>query len=85
MDSQHSSNNELISIDTANVIFVLKGERYGVSHEAILRINPLNMESHEVDIEHIKGLYLKEYSNYEIIIQSKNNAKVEFFIMKTSI
>jgi Uncharacterized conserved protein len=79
MDSQPSGNNELISIETANVIFVLKGERYGISDEAILKINPLNMESHEADIEHIKGLYLKEYSNYEIIIQSKNNANIEFY------
>ena len=35
MDSQPSGNNELISIETANVIFVLKGERYGISDEAI--------------------------------------------------
>lgn len=79
MDSQPSGNNELISIETANVIFVLKGERYGISDEAILKINPLNMEIHEADSEHIKGLYLKEYSNYEIIIQSKNNANLEFY------
>lgn len=79
MDSQPSGNNELIYIETANVIFVLKGEKYGISDEAILKINPLNIEIHEADIEHIKGLYLKEYSNYEIIIQSKNNANVEFY------
>lgn len=78
MDSQPSGNNELISIETENIIFVLKGERYGISDEAILKINPLNIEIHESNIEYIKGLYLKEYSNYEIIIQSKNNANVEF-------
>ncbi|WP_160692657.1 hypothetical protein [Clostridium sp. C2-6-12] len=79
MDSQTSGNKELISMETANFIFVLKGERYGISDEAILKNNLLNMEFHEADIEHIKGLYLKEYSNYEIIIQSKNNANVEFY------
>lgn len=80
MDSQPSgNNNELLSIETSNIIFVLKGERYGISDEAILRINTFNKDPIESDIEYIKGLFLKEYSNYEIIIQSKNDADVEFY------
>ncbi|PSM59428.1 hypothetical protein C4L39_01425 [Clostridium diolis] len=80
MDSQPSgNNNELISVETENIIFVLKGERYGISDEAILRINRFNKDPIESDIEYIKGLFLKEYSNYEIIIQSKNGAAVEFY------
>lgn len=80
MDSQPSgNNNELISIETENIIFVLKGERYGISDEVILKINPANMWVSESNVEYVKGLYLKEYSNYEIIIQSKNNVNVEFY------
>lgn len=80
MDSQPSgNNNELISVETENIIFVLKGERYGISDEAILKIKSFNKELIESDIEYIKGLFLKEYSNYEIIIQSKNNANIEFY------
>ncbi|UYZ37996.1 restriction endonuclease-like protein [Clostridium beijerinckii] len=80
MDSQPSgNNNELLFIETENIIFVLKGERYGISDEAILRIKSFNKEPIESDIEYVKGLFLKEYSNYEIIIQSKNNANIEFY------
>lgn len=79
MDSQPSGNNELITIETSNVLFVLKGDRYGISEEAIFKIDPFGKELPESDTEYINGLYLKEYSNYEIIIQSKNDANVEFY------
>ncbi len=79
MDSQPSGNNELISIETPNVIFVLKGDRYGTSEEAIFKIDPFGKELPESDTEYINGLYLKEYSNYEIIIQSKNDDVIDFY------
>ncbi|MFT8352858.1 DUF2357 domain-containing protein [Clostridium saccharoperbutylacetonicum] len=79
MDSQPSGNNELITIETSNVLFVLKGDRYGISEEAIFKIDPFGKELPESDTEYINGLYLKEYSNYEIIIQSKNDANTEFY------
>ncbi len=80
MDSQPSgNNNELVFIETPNVIFVLKGEKYGISNEAVFEINTFEIENYNLDIDYKKGLYLKEYSNYEIIIQSKNNCDVEFY------
>lgn len=80
MDSQHSgSNNELISIETPNIIFVLKGEKYGINNDSAFKINTYGLELPECNIEYEKGLYLKEYSNYEIIIQSKNNKTIEFY------
>ncbi|RII32964.1 DUF2357 domain-containing protein [Clostridium chromiireducens] len=79
MDSQPSGDNELISIETEKIIFVLKGERYGISDEAIFKIDLFCKELHEADAEYIKGLYLKEYTNYEIIIQSKNDAVIDFY------
>jgi len=79
MDSQPSGNNELIFIETPNIIFVLKGERYGINNEAIFEINTFGIELPESDIEYKNGFYLKEYSNYEIIIQSKNNKAIEFY------
>lgn len=80
MDSQPSGNsNELISIETPNIIFVLKGEKYGINSEADFKIDPLEINLHELEVEYKEGLYLKEYSNYEIIIQSKNNDTIEFY------
>lgn len=81
MDSQPSGSNELICIETQNVIFVLKGENYGQSDDA--EFKAVYDEDHipSDNIQYIKGLYLKEYSDYEIIIQSKNkdNKNIEFY------
>lgn len=81
MDSQPSGSNELICIETQNVIFVLKGENYGQSDDA--EFKAVYDEDHILgdNIQYIKGLYLKEYSDYEIIIQSKNkdNKNIEFY------
>lgn len=81
MDSQPSGSNELICIETQNVIFVLKGENYGQNDDA--EFKAVYDEDHILgdNIQYIKGLYLKEYSDYEIIIQSKNkdNKNIEFY------
>lgn len=81
MDSQPSGSNELICIETQNVIFVLKGENYGQNDDA--EFKAVYDEDHisSDNIQYIKGLYLKEYSDYEIIIQSKNkdNKNIEFY------
>lgn len=81
MDSQPSGSNELICIETQNVIFVLKGENYEQNDDA--EFKAVYDEDHipSDNIQYIKGLYLKEYSDYEIIIQSKNkdNKNIEFY------
>jgi len=81
MDSQPSGSNELICIETQNVIFVLKGENYG--HDDDAEFKAVYDEDHisSDNIQYVKGLYLKEYSDYEIIIQSKNNdnENIEFY------
>ena len=75
MDSQPSGSNELICIETQNVIFVLKGENYGHDNGEFKAVYDEDHISSD-NIQYIKGLYLKEYSDYEIIIQSKN---IEFY------
>lgn len=80
MDSQPSGSNELICIETQNVIFVLKGENYGHDNGEFKAVYDKDHISSD-NIQYIKGLYLKEYSDYEIIIQSKNkdNKNIEFY------
>lgn len=80
MDSQPSGSNELICIETQNVIFVLKGENYGHDNGEFKAVYDEDHISSD-NIQYIKGLYLKEYSDYEIIIQSKNkdNKNIEFY------
>lgn len=81
MDSQPSGSNELICIETQNVIFVLKGENYGQNDDAKFKVVCDKIQIPSDNIQCINGLYLKEYSDYEIIIQSKNNdnANIEFY------
>lgn len=77
MDSQPSGNKELLSIETSDLLFVLKGDRYGQSNDACFEIKSSSEET--IDISHPKGIHLLEYTNYEIIIESKNNSKIEFY------
>lgn len=81
MDSQPSGNNELICIETKNVIFVLKGENYGQNDNAAFKVVYNNEHISNCDEVHINGLYLKEYSDYEIIIQNNNKEDnhIEFY------
>lgn len=86
MDSQHSgSNNELIVIETSKVLFVLKGEKYGMCSEAEIHIDPCGHSDEEINIYYHKitdtneKLHLKEYSDYEVIIESRNGASLEFY------
>ena len=77
MDSQTSGNRELLTIETSDLVFVLKGDRYGESSDACLNIKSSSEEI--IDINHPNGLHLYEYTNYEIIIESKNNSELEFY------
>lgn len=80
MDSQPSgNNNELLCIETDNILFVLKGEKYGISEEATLKIDTFGKQTDSWDIQYKESFYLKEYSDYEVIIQSENNDIVEFY------
>lgn len=80
MDSQPSgNNNELLCIETDNILFVLKGEKYGISEEATLKIDTFGKQTDSWDIQYKESFYLKEYSDYEVIIQSKNNDIVDFY------
>lgn len=79
MDLQPSGNNiELVFIETEEIYFSIKGNDYavGISDEAQLKVI-----SSEVVItsELNENMYFKEYKNYEIIIESKNDSKVEFY------
>lgn len=77
MDSQPSGNRELLFIETPNIIFVLKGDRYGQDSDATLNIESSNEGI--IELNHPKGLHLLEYTRYEIIIESKNNSDIEFY------
>ena len=86
MDSQHSgSNKELVVIETSKVLFVLKGEKYGMCNEAEVHIDPCGHSDNEINIDYHKStdtnekLHLKEYSDYEIIMESKKGASLEFY------
>lgn len=79
MDLQPSGNNiELAFIETEEIYFSIKGNDYavGISDEAQLKV----VSSVEIiTSEFNKNMYFKEYKNYEIIIEAKNNSKVEFY------
>ncbi|WP_294353774.1 DUF2357 domain-containing protein [uncultured Clostridium sp.] len=77
MDSQASGKNELLSFETSNLVFVLKGEKYGTNNQAEFKLDTYEEEVENLNF--IQGLHLMEYSNYEIIIESKNGASLEFY------
>lgn len=66
----------LIHIDTPKLEFVLKGNKYGFSNKECIRLDTFG---HYVNITCNNNIYLQEYSNYEVIIRSKGNYKIEFF------
>lgn len=81
-DLQPSGNNEskeILYVETDNIIFVLKGERYGYSNNAKIKVKNINPQNTKLDIVSDNGIYLKEYSNYEIVVQSKSNKNIEFY------
>lgn len=80
MDLQPSgSNNELLVVETDKVLFVLKGEKYDFCDEAQLEIDPFSKSGEEITTYYKENIHLKEYSDYEIIIESKTGADVEFY------
>lgn len=80
MDSQLSgSNNELLVVETDKVLFVLKGEKYGVSSEAHISVDSLKASEKSISSNYKDNINLKEYSDYEIIIESKTGAEIEFY------
>lgn len=79
MDLQASGNNiEVVFIETEEIYFSIKGNASFVdtAEEAELKVSSLvGIISCELN----KNMYFKEYKNYEIIIEAKNNSKVEFY------
>jgi predicted component of viral defense system (DUF524 family) len=79
MDSQPSGNNsELLFIETEEVYFSIKGNKvaagYGESKSLTIII-----EGKEAVDDINKYIYLKEYTNYEIVIERKNKTAIEFY------
>ncbi len=68
--------NELITVETKDVLLVIKGQNFGIADLDTIIIDTYDKAA---EINYNKRLYLKEYSNYEVIIKSKNNANVEFY------
>ncbi len=79
MVSQPSGNSiEIISIETDNLHFVLKGdnESVGVDDNAKIEVDGCGNNIVAIFNEH---MHLKEYKNYEVVIMSKNNTDIEFY------
>ncbi len=79
MVSQPSGNSiEIISIETDNLHFVLKGdnESVGVDDNTKIEVDGCGNNIVAIFNEH---MHLKEYKNYEVVIMSKNNTDIEFY------
>lgn len=79
MDSQPSGNNkELIFIETDEIYFTIKGNEnsVGYSEEKSLEVRSIN---NIINSEYDEYIHFKEYKNYEIIIEAKNEVKIEFY------
>ena len=79
MDSQPSGNNsELLFIETEEVYFSIKG-----NNEAALYCESKSLTIIIQGKERVEDiyncLYFKEYTNYEIVIERKNKAIIEFY------
>lgn len=85
MDSQPSGNSEeLIFIETDDIYFTIKGSSAsaGISDEDIIKIDS-NTVVNSSEIR--RNIYFKEYKNYEVIIESKNDSKITFYHDNSSI
>ncbi|MDV4151762.1 DUF2357 domain-containing protein [Clostridium sp. AL.422] len=78
MDSQASGNREIIFIESDNVCFIIKSSSDVINYnnEAEVKIDSYG---NIINTEFNKNVHLKEYSNYEVIVESKNGADVEFY------
>lgn len=79
MDSQPSGNNsELLFIETEEVYFSIKGSKDAAGYGDSKSLTVLVVGKEVVDGIN-QYLYLKEYTNYEIVIESKNKTILEFY------
>ena len=78
MDLQPSGNKEIVFVETEEVYFILKGNNDSV---AICEEASLEVISKDaiLSAEYYKKMHLKEYKNYEVIIEAKKDAKIEFY------
>jgi len=79
MDLQPTgSSSELLLIETEYFSFVIKGDifRVGFADSPSIKINTFTSE---VSLDYDEKMYFKEYSDYEIIIESKNDSEIEFY------
>ncbi|MDU5105785.1 DUF2357 domain-containing protein [Clostridium sp.] len=78
MDSQASGNREIIFIESDNVCFILKSNSdvNNYNNDAEVKIDSYG---NSINAQFNKNAHLKEYSNYEVIVESKSGADVEFY------
>lgn len=79
MDLQPTgSSSELLLIESEYFSFVIKGDisRIGFADSPSIKINTFTSE---VSLDYDEKMYFKEYSDYEIIIESKNDSEIEFY------
>lgn len=78
MALQPSGNKEIFFVETEHIYLSIKGGEgaFGVSSEATLEVSSTE---NIITSEFNNHMYFKEYKNYEVIIECKNNSKVEFY------
>ena len=78
MDLQPSGNNEIVFVETEDIYFILKGnnDSVGICEEASLEVISKDAI---LSAEYYKKMHLKEYKNYEVIIEAKKDVKIEFY------
>lgn len=76
MDLQPSGNkDELIFVETERVYFTLKGKEASTGTKKSLFIF---VDGKDITVDNNEFIYLKEYTDYEIIIESKSDSFIEF-------
>ncbi len=79
MDLQPTgSSSELILIETEDLSFVIKGDISRVDFGSLPSIK-VNTFGNKALLDYDEKMYFKEYSDYEIIIESKNDSNIEFY------
>lgn len=78
MDSQASGNREIVFIESDNICFILKGDSEQVDFNSDTEIR-IDSYGNDIEAPFNRNIYLKEYSNYEVIVESKNGVEVEFY------
>jgi len=79
MDSQPSGNNsELLFIETDEVYFSIKGNKAAATYGESKSFTIIIQGKETVDNNN-QYLCIKEYTNYEIVIERKNKTSIEFY------